>query len=55
MTTLATLQVSHLAALRESYSVSWFLIILSVILGLMVTLRPAKRTSEIKYKIREEK
>jgi hypothetical protein len=32
----------------RSYSVSWALILLSVILGLLVTLRPARRTSEIK-------
>ena len=33
---------------ERSYSVSWALILLSVILGLLVTLRPARRTSEIK-------
>jgi hypothetical protein len=35
-------------ATDRSYSVSWALILLSVILGLLVTLRPARRTSEIK-------
>ena len=32
----------------RSYSISWALILLSVILGLLVTLRPARRSSEVK-------
>lgn len=49
MMPLSTLILSVPLLLAErSYSVSWALILLSVILGLLVTLRPARRTSEIK-------
>ena len=49
MTMLAALANNVPILLAErSYSVSWALILLSVILGLLVTLRPARRTSEIK-------
>lgn len=47
---VASLQLPLLLAEREAYSISWFLILLSAILGLLVTLRPARRTSEIKRK-----
>ena len=54
MTTLAAISMTAPFLLAErSYSVSWALILLSVILGVMVTLRPARRTSEIKKPPRE--
>lgn len=54
MTILATLHsFLFLAAQRESYSVGVGLVLLCAVLGLLVTLRPSKRTSEIKYKVED--
>lgn len=45
-----SLQLPILLAEREAYSVSVGLVMLCAILGLLVTLRPANRTSEVKRK-----
>ena len=38
----------YLLLAAPSNSVSWFIVLFFVILGVMVTLSPARRTSEIK-------
>lgn len=38
---------------EKSYSLSWALVMLSIVFGLMICLRPTKRTSEFKKPVED--